>query len=172
MECFGIPLHAWSRENFTKIGEQWGTVVFFDNGTSNFSDFSSVKILMDSCYYPFIQGSVYLSVDGSGFDVYVKEIDSEINLWDFSTQKNGTQCVTGSVSEQSSGTGGGGQSLAADEEVGGAQSSNAIINYVDQVMVDMGHQNGTLLALELKRSNNGIINNGVNENMHIEECEN
>ena len=30
---------------------------------------------MDTCYYPHIQGSVYFSVEGNGFDVYVKEVE-------------------------------------------------------------------------------------------------
>ena len=38
------------------------------------TSFCSARILLDTCYNPFIRGNVYLSIEGNGFDVYVKEI--------------------------------------------------------------------------------------------------
>ena len=43
VECFGIPLQAWSKENLIRIVEQWGTVVCFDVKTSTRSCFWSAK---------------------------------------------------------------------------------------------------------------------------------
>ena len=69
MECFGVPFHAWTKENIKKIGEQWETVVCCYDQTSQNSSFKSTKILPDTCCYPHIQGSVCLT------DVYVKEVE-------------------------------------------------------------------------------------------------
>ena len=77
MECFGVPLHAWSQETFQKIGEQWGTMVCYDIHIMQNSSFSCRRILMDTCHYPFIQGSVHLSVEGNRYEVYVKELERE-----------------------------------------------------------------------------------------------
>ena len=51
MECFGVPLQAWSMENLKKIGEQWGTVVAYDEQTINKLSSTSSLILMDTCYH-------------------------------------------------------------------------------------------------------------------------
>ena len=73
IECFGIPLHAWSLENLKKIGEQWGTVVGFDNETEQQLTFSSAKILLDTCCFQFIKGFI---------NVHVKEMYGEDKLKD------------------------------------------------------------------------------------------
>ena len=39
------------------------------------SSFTSARILVDTCQFSYIQGSVYLSVEGNGIDVYVKEVE-------------------------------------------------------------------------------------------------
>ena len=49
VECIGIPLHAWSQANLKKIGELWGSVISFDNMTTQRSSFSRARILMETC---------------------------------------------------------------------------------------------------------------------------
>ena len=79
VECLGMPLQAWSAENFRKIAAAWGTVVRVDDQTSNRSSFSSAKILIDTCYYPFIQGNVYFLVEVMGTMYMSKKWRKRIN---------------------------------------------------------------------------------------------
>ena len=44
------------------------------------STFTFAKILIDICQYPYIQGSVFLSTESNGFDMYVKEVE-RLNHW-------------------------------------------------------------------------------------------
>ena len=75
VECFDIPPHAWSISTTKKICDYWGTFVKVDKGTKNGEEFSSTRCLMDTCYYQHIYGSMYLSVEGTGYDVFVKEFE-------------------------------------------------------------------------------------------------
>ena len=77
IECFGIPIHAWSNENIKKIGEEWGAVVCLDELTEAGKSFSTARMLIDTCLWQNIQGWVYFSIDGKGYDVYVKEVGLE-----------------------------------------------------------------------------------------------
>ena len=74
VECFGIPPHAWTLHNFRNIAEHWGTTVRFNEPTACGRSFSSARIMMDTCLFSYIQGTVYLLVEGNGFDVYLKEM--------------------------------------------------------------------------------------------------
>ena len=38
--------------------------------------------------FEYIQGSACLSIGGEGFDIYVKEIDRDINLWETKNNEN------------------------------------------------------------------------------------
>ena len=64
VECFGLPLQAWSLDNLRKIGGQWGFVVGFDEQTIKKTSFSSAKILLETCYYQHIQGNVFYQLKG------------------------------------------------------------------------------------------------------------
>ena len=48
-------------------------MVCFDNYTTESLAFGFAKILIDTCQFQQIHGVVYLSIDGIGFDVYMKE---------------------------------------------------------------------------------------------------
>ena len=39
-ECFGLPPHAWSKDNLKKIGGIWGIVVGMDDKTKDGANFS------------------------------------------------------------------------------------------------------------------------------------
>ena len=88
MECLGVPLHAWSINNFRKVTEVWGTVVGVDKSTEDGKGFREARILMSTKYYPYIQGSIYLSIDGCGYDIYVKELGKGFTTMDFSCYDN------------------------------------------------------------------------------------
>ena len=64
------------------------------------SSFSSAKILIDTCQFQFIQGNIYLSLDGVRYDVFLKEAYNEFELWD-DTKDSGKKYDSGdSLSEQ------------------------------------------------------------------------
>lgn len=78
LECYGVPPHAWSYDNIKRIGEEWGTVVCLDNTTKEGKSFSVARILIDTCVWLYIHGWVFLSVEGKGYDVFVKEVGKEV----------------------------------------------------------------------------------------------
>ena len=75
MECFGIPPHAWSVENFKKVCDQRGSFVRLDNATEDCENFCSAKILMETCCFQFIQGNFIMLVNGSTYDIFVKDVE-------------------------------------------------------------------------------------------------
>ncbi|KAL4287886.1 hypothetical protein AHAS_Ahas19G0231000 [Arachis hypogaea] len=77
LECHGVPLHVWSLETFKTMGSLWGDVISCDIGTRAGSSFRSGRIQVDTGTFDTIQGWINISVGGSGFDVYVKEVGSE-----------------------------------------------------------------------------------------------
>ena len=132
MECFGIPIHAWTYGNLKRIGEQWGTLVDFDEHTKDYTAFTLAKILMDTCCFHYIKGSVSL-VENEGYDVYVKEIRREINH----SNKSKQQPEQKSVAVVSNSTPEGykhHEQNPVNEVVGEtSQSGNSINNRVDHV---------------------------------------
>ena len=60
--------------NFTKVAEVWGSMVGIDKKTAEGEGYKEARILIDTCHLPYIQGSMYLSINGCGHDIYVKEI--------------------------------------------------------------------------------------------------
>ncbi|KAL4365185.1 hypothetical protein AHAS_Ahas07G0080800 [Arachis hypogaea] len=78
LECFGVPLHAWSGDTFRLIGSQWGEVVGCDRATESCSSFSSGRVEIDTCIMDVIKEWVHVTIDTSGFDILVKEIGGEI----------------------------------------------------------------------------------------------
>ena len=89
LECFGLPPHVWSYETLRKIGSVWGKVVCLDKKTSKGDDFSSAKILIDTCSFAYIHRWVYFSVGDNGFDTYVKELGCyDPGLWNVDKIKN------------------------------------------------------------------------------------
>ncbi|XP_020979199.1 uncharacterized protein LOC110271893 [Arachis ipaensis] len=78
LECYGVPLHAWSKETFTRLGDQWGEVVKCDNLTETCNSFSVGRVLIDTCMFDMINEWVHVTIGTSGFDVLVKEVGSEV----------------------------------------------------------------------------------------------
>ena len=64
LECYGIPPHAWTKENIMKIGEEWGKVVCLDKITEEMKSLNVKRILIDTCIWQFISGWIYLSIGG------------------------------------------------------------------------------------------------------------
>ena len=75
LECIGIPLHAWSMENFVILGNQWGRFVKCHDETFRGSSFMSAKIQIDTTVFNSIEAWVCLAVEGAIYDVMVKEFD-------------------------------------------------------------------------------------------------
>ena len=48
-----------------------------DQSTKNLESFSFARILMDNDVFHNIQGCVYLSIEGVGYDIFVKEVSYE-----------------------------------------------------------------------------------------------
>ena len=78
IECYGIPLHAWSKGNLKKVAEVWGSMVWLDRFTEEMKSLSVAKILIDTCMWQQIQGWVVLKISGCCFDIYVNEVGSEV----------------------------------------------------------------------------------------------
>ena len=74
LECFVLPLHAWSHSNLCKIGEVWGCVIGFDENIEKELSFRSARILTVTCIRQFIKGWNYLSLGDKGCDVFMKEL--------------------------------------------------------------------------------------------------
>ena len=85
-------LQAWSLDNLRKIGGQLGSVVDFDEQTVERTSFSSAKILLETCYYQHIQGNVFLSIKGEGYDVVVKEMGCGAVLSKNEEDSTGSTC--------------------------------------------------------------------------------
>ncbi|KAL1349980.1 hypothetical protein AAHE18_07G194000 [Arachis hypogaea] len=77
LECFGVPLHAWSGDSFRLIGSQWGEVVGCDNATELCSSFSASRVEIDTCAMDVIKEWVHITICTSGFDILVKEVGCE-----------------------------------------------------------------------------------------------
>ncbi|KAL4322010.1 hypothetical protein AHAS_Ahas14G0167700 [Arachis hypogaea] len=54
LDCYRVPLHAWSRDTFHKIGEQWGEMVACDKLTESCTSFSVGRVLIDTCVFDMI----------------------------------------------------------------------------------------------------------------------
>lgn len=61
-------------EHLTKIRSFWEMVVAFGKDTSVKQGSSVTRILIDTCFFPDIQGWIYLSVEGMGYDVHIREM--------------------------------------------------------------------------------------------------
>ena len=82
IECLGVPPHAWSYENFRKIADVWGRYICLDRSTREGTDFTSAKILIDTCVFTNIQQWIYFSVGGTGYDIFIKEVgENSVDLW-------------------------------------------------------------------------------------------
>ncbi|KAL1368623.1 hypothetical protein AAHE18_02G135400 [Arachis hypogaea] len=77
LECFAVPLHAWSVDTFRIIGNQWGEVVGYDEATKSCQSFSVGRIQIDTCVLDVINEWVHITIGISGFDVLVKEVGRE-----------------------------------------------------------------------------------------------
>ncbi|KAL4329277.1 hypothetical protein AHAS_Ahas13G0284000 [Arachis hypogaea] len=78
LECYGVPLHAWSKNTFCRIGEQWGEVVECDKLMEACNSFSAGKVLIDTCVFDMINEWIHVKVGASGFDVMVREVGGEV----------------------------------------------------------------------------------------------
>ena len=78
LNVMALHRNAWTSDNIKKVGEVWGGVVCFDKLIKEGKSFSAARILIDTCLFQFIQGWVYLSIGGRGYDISVKEIGSEV----------------------------------------------------------------------------------------------
>ncbi|QHN91618.1 uncharacterized protein DS421_17g576450 [Arachis hypogaea] len=63
LECYGVPLRAWSRDTFCRIGEQWGEVVECDNLTESCNSFSAGRVLIDTCAFDMINEWLHVTID-------------------------------------------------------------------------------------------------------------
>ncbi|KAL4393668.1 hypothetical protein AHAS_Ahas02G0075000 [Arachis hypogaea] len=78
IECYGVPIHAWSRNTFHKIGEQWGKVVKCDKLMESGISFSAGRVLIDTCTFDMINEWIHVTIGTSGFDVLVREVGGEV----------------------------------------------------------------------------------------------
>ena len=70
IECWGLPIHGWSEENISKIGEVWRKVIEVD---MKLVDISFAKVLIDTALFTLINRWVCFNLDGVLYNVFVKE---------------------------------------------------------------------------------------------------
>ncbi|KAL4381859.1 hypothetical protein AHAS_Ahas04G0175600 [Arachis hypogaea] len=78
LDCYGVPLHAWSRDTFHRIGEQWGEVVTCDKLIESYNSFSVGRVLIYTCAFDMINESIHITIGTSVFDVLVREVGGEV----------------------------------------------------------------------------------------------
>lgn len=73
ISVYGVPLHAWGRQLFRKIGNQFGKVVEIDEATLAKKDLRRGRILIDTPLLSTICRSVQFQVWNKSFDIKVLE---------------------------------------------------------------------------------------------------
>lgn len=74
MGNYKAPIMFDSKDEAKRIRWGWGRVVQIDDRTKLKQGFDATRILTDTGHFTFIQGWIYLSVGGVGFDVHTREI--------------------------------------------------------------------------------------------------
>ncbi|MED6143938.1 hypothetical protein PIB30_010602 [Stylosanthes scabra] len=62
IEMFGIPLQAWSSDNFRNVAEVWVTVISLDEGSFMGDNYNSVKATIDTNWLKPINDAAFLEV--------------------------------------------------------------------------------------------------------------
>ncbi|KAK7281928.1 hypothetical protein RIF29_10310 [Crotalaria pallida] len=104
LEIFGIPPHAWNKENFECITGRIGTIVDMDPDTEEGISMESAKICVTTNLMPFIEDHLYLNINSQKFEIFVKESEGrkEGKLKKETTGKNLAQATSSKVSNSES----------------------------------------------------------------------
>lgn len=62
------------------VGGLCGDVVCFDRFTERKESVESAKVLIDTMHIPFIEEHLWLSLEESGFSIYVKELGMAMSV--------------------------------------------------------------------------------------------
>ncbi|MED6106180.1 hypothetical protein PIB30_002632 [Stylosanthes scabra] len=71
---YGMPLQAWSTENFNRIAEVWGTIISLDDHSTMGDSYNSVRAVLDTTWLSPINDIVHLVLNGTSYNVFVREI--------------------------------------------------------------------------------------------------
>ena len=101
IECWGLPIHAWSEINLSKIKEVWGKVV---DVCMNMEDLSCVRVLIDTTVFTLINRWICFNLNGTMYDVFVKEShmqhkDHEASDVQYFLERNNVQMLIDSAKE-------------------------------------------------------------------------
>ena len=69
-----MPPHPWTSENIRKIVEEWGKVISLEMKTVSVQSFSVARILVETSYFPLIQGWMLLSIHSKGYQSLSKKL--------------------------------------------------------------------------------------------------
>ncbi|MED6119956.1 hypothetical protein PIB30_016546 [Stylosanthes scabra] len=78
VEIYGMPIQAWSEQNFHKVATVLGTVVDIENVSSIGTNYSSVKANIVTSWLRPIHECVILELNEVLFEVFIAEIPEEI----------------------------------------------------------------------------------------------
>jgi len=73
IEVLGLPSHAWCRDNFRKIEDQWGDLICLDTNTANNLSFACARLLIDTAAMRTIDSEIIFSVEDEGLRDWIKE---------------------------------------------------------------------------------------------------
>ncbi|KAL4394914.1 hypothetical protein AHAS_Ahas02G0199600 [Arachis hypogaea] len=73
--AFHYMLGQWT--HFNQLDVNGGGLVKFDETTESRKTFSSERIQIDTCFFEVIHEWIHITIDISGFDVFVKELRGE-----------------------------------------------------------------------------------------------
>lgn len=73
IELLGPPSHAWCRDNFRKIADQWGDLICLDTNTANNLSLACARLLIDTTAMRTIDNEIIFSVEDESLSVWTEE---------------------------------------------------------------------------------------------------
>ena len=74
LEVYGVPVHGWTKENFKKIAEVWGRLIYLDTMDDPITNYESMKLLVATDQFYQIEGDILLQIENVGYRVIVTEV--------------------------------------------------------------------------------------------------
>ncbi|KAH7854783.1 hypothetical protein Vadar_017757 [Vaccinium darrowii] len=81
LSCYGVPIHVWSSDTFSKIGKLWGEIIKLDDDIIKERNFSVGKILVSTSLIKNINQTIEMHCKGESFPVRI--IEEQVIMPDF-----------------------------------------------------------------------------------------
>ncbi|KAH7866485.1 hypothetical protein Vadar_021025 [Vaccinium darrowii] len=73
LSCYGVPIHVWSSDTFSKVGKLWGEIIKLDDDIIKERNFSVGKILVSTSLIKNINQTIEMHCKGESFPVRIIE---------------------------------------------------------------------------------------------------